>query len=477
MKKQGRILALNGVHAWVKVDFPVQIYEAVEVSDHLLLGEVVQIEDKKVEVLLYELSAPLRVDDLVTFSGYLMKGINAQPGKIYNATGRRTQYFSEFSFNYKDAFSDDGAYLRHRKKVLAPIASSSKILTGVRGWDIAYPLFLGESAALYGSSGTGKTTLLHMLARNTDSDFVVYVSCFSRGGEVLDFIETLSPSQAARTVFFVHSASDVPEAAEIAILQAVASAERYRELGKNVLLLIDEMPEDERTRIKLCSHLSACIGLQGNETKGSVTLVLASKDFLPGAYKTELRLTHADFFPSIDYTSSLSSFFCEEAEEEMRKYFLEILSNHRGIDAWGCSVPLREWYLLRRELLELFFIKQDLYSHNAFSSWKHTLGLLGCFKKLDSEIIRSLEAGVSIADILHLSLHRRLIELRNDSLWDFDKISDQWLSSLVQQISIISQKTEAISVAEAQPHNTPEGIITGKTSTRKRGKEQHHEAL
>ncbi len=66
-------------------------------------------------------------------------------------------------------------------------------------FDIFTPLCRGQRMGVFAGSGVGKSTLMAMLARNTDADVVVIGLVGERGREVQDFIQDdLGPEGMAR---------------------------------------------------------------------------------------------------------------------------------------------------------------------------------------------------------------------------------------------------------------------------------------
>ena len=95
---------------------------------------------------------------------------------------------------------------------------------------------------IFAGSGVGKSTLLGMMARNTEADVNVIALVGERGRELRDFIEKdLGPEGLARSVIVV-STSDQPALLRLkAALTATAIAEYYRDQGKDVLLMMDSV--------------------------------------------------------------------------------------------------------------------------------------------------------------------------------------------------------------------------------------------
>ncbi len=114
--------------------------------------------------------------------------------------------------------------------------------TGIRAIDGLLTCGKGQRIGIFGGSGIGKSTLLGMMARYTSADVNVISLVGERGREVRSFIEKdLGPDGLKRSVVVV-STSDQPPLLRIrAALVATTIAEYFRNLGKDVLLVMDSV--------------------------------------------------------------------------------------------------------------------------------------------------------------------------------------------------------------------------------------------
>jgi flagellum-specific ATP synthase len=119
---------------------------------------------------------------------------------------------------------------------------SSPVATGVRAIDALLTLGEGQRLGIFSGSGVGKSTLLGMIACNTEADINVIALVGERGREVRDFLERdLGEKGLARSVVVV-ATSDQPSLIRIqAALVATAVAEYFRDQGKRVMLMMDSI--------------------------------------------------------------------------------------------------------------------------------------------------------------------------------------------------------------------------------------------
>lgn len=118
----------------------------------------------------------------------------------------------------------------------------AKLVTGIRVMDIFTPICRGQRMGVFAGSGVGKSTLMAMLARNTNADVVVIGLVGERGREVQDFIEDdLGPEGLARAVVVAATGDEPPLMRRQAAWTALTVAEHFRDQGKQVLLLLDSV--------------------------------------------------------------------------------------------------------------------------------------------------------------------------------------------------------------------------------------------
>jgi flagellum-specific ATP synthase len=123
-----------------------------------------------------------------------------------------------------------------RRRIEVPVA------TGIRAIDSLLTLGEGQRLGIFAGSGVGKSTLLGMIARNSEADINVIGLVGERGREVRDFLERdLGEKGLARSVVVV-ATSDQSSLIRIqAALVATAVAEYFRDQGKRVMLMMDSI--------------------------------------------------------------------------------------------------------------------------------------------------------------------------------------------------------------------------------------------
>ncbi|HJT24579.1 MAG TPA: flagellar protein export ATPase FliI [bacterium] len=123
-----------------------------------------------------------------------------------------------------------------RRRIAMPVA------TGVRALDALLTLGEGQRLGIFAGSGVGKSTLLGMIARNTEADINVIALVGERGREVRDFLERDLGAEGLKRSVVVVATSDQPSLIRIqAALVATAVAEYFRDQGKRVMLMMDSI--------------------------------------------------------------------------------------------------------------------------------------------------------------------------------------------------------------------------------------------
>ena len=138
-----------------------------------------------------------------------------------------------------------------RQRIRTPVK------TGVKVIDLFTPLCAGQRIGIFAGSGIGKSTLLGMLARSQGFDTAVIALVGERGREVREFIEDVLGEDRSRAVTIVATGDESPMMRRLAPKTAMCVAEHFRDLGQNVLLIVDSM-----TRF---AHAARDVGLAAGE--------------------------------------------------------------------------------------------------------------------------------------------------------------------------------------------------------------------
>jgi flagellum-specific ATP synthase len=241
----------------------------------------------------------------------------------------------------------------NRKRINTPLAM------GIRAIDALLTCGRGQRIGIFSGSGVGKSTLLGMIARNTDADINVIGLIGERGREVREFIERdLGTEGLARSVVVV-ATSDQPALVRIkGAMVATAVAEYFRDLGKDVMLMMDsvtrfavaqrevglavgEPPTTRGYTPSVFALLPKVLERSGTSETGSITglytvlvegddmnepIADAVRGILDGHIVLSRQLAYLNHFPAIDILGSISRLMIELVSEAHQRSAGELRS-------------------------------------------------------------------------------------------------------------------------------------------------------
>jgi len=125
---------------------------------------------------------------------------------------------------------------------LSRLRITEKLSVGVRAIDGLLTLGRGQRIGIMAGSGVGKSTLLGMIARNTEADINVIALIGERGREVREFIERDLGEEGLKKSVVVVATSDQPALVRIkGAMTATAIAEYFRDQGLDIVLMMDSV--------------------------------------------------------------------------------------------------------------------------------------------------------------------------------------------------------------------------------------------
>lgn len=250
--------------------------------------------------------------------------------------------------------------------------------TGVRAIDSCLTMGGGQRLGLFAGSGVGKSTLLGMIARNSDADVNVVALIGERGREVKEFVEdALGPEGMKKSVLVCSTGDQPPLIRQKCLLAATAVCEYYRDQGKKVFLMTDtvtrcamagrevglsigEPPTMKGYPPSIFSWLQKVLERAGNSPKGSITalytvlmegddisdpIVDIVRGIVDGHIFLSRKVAEMNHYPAIDVLGSISRLMSaiaspehKEAAGKMRKILAMYRENKDLIDV-GMYTP------------------------------------------------------------------------------------------------------------------------------------------
>lgn len=114
--------------------------------------------------------------------------------------------------------------------------------TGIKALDTFVPCGRGQRLGIFAGSGVGKSTLLGMMASQAEADVNVIALIGERGRELREFLEKdLDEAGRRKSVTIVATSNESALVRLKGAFLALSIAEYFRDLGKNVLLMMDSV--------------------------------------------------------------------------------------------------------------------------------------------------------------------------------------------------------------------------------------------
>lgn len=278
-----------------------------------------------------------------------------------------------------------------------------RITTGVRSIDAMLTCGKGQRIGIFAGSGVGKSTLLGMIARNTDAEINVVGLIGERNREVLDFINNDLGKEGMKRSVVVVATGDQPAICRLrAAYVCTAIAEYFRDQGKDVFMMVDNVTRFAKAQLEIgiangepptasgypasvYSMIPALMERTGTSDKGTITAfyaVLVDGDdmddpiadcvrgVLDGHIVLSRKLASAYHYPAVDVLPSISRLqrrvtgpFTKKAYARIRGLMATYQNNalmiNSGMYTKGDSTAIDEAIDKYDEIEE--FLKQDEY--------------------------------------------------------------------------------------------------------------------
>jgi len=301
-----------------------------------------------------------------------------------------------------------------RKRIKEPIQ------TGVRAIDGILTVGKGQRVGILSGTGVGKSTLLSMIARNTNADVNVIALIGERRREVLDFIERdLGEEGLKNSVVVVATSDEAALARSRAAYVATTIAEYFRDKGKDVMFMLDsvtrfayaqreiglsrgEPPTTRGYTPSVFSELAQLLERTGTSKTGTITafynvlvegddldepITDAVRGILDGHIVLSRAIADRGHYPAIDINKSISRLTTEittDLHKKTIRHFTKMSADYNEVRelimiggyAKG-SMPEVDEAIKYKPLMDNY-LQQDIYENSTFDDSKVALLSMFC---------------------------------------------------------------------------------------------------
>jgi V/A-type H+-transporting ATPase subunit A len=366
--------------------------------------------------------------------------------------------------------------VRKARPIKFKLGTDTPLVTGQRIIDTFFPTAKGGTAAIPGGFGTGKTVMLHQLAKWADAKIIVYVGCGERGNEMTEVLEEFPKLKDPRTgeplmnrTVLIANTSNMPVAArEASIYTGITMAEYFRDMGYDVALMADstsrwaealreisgrleEMPGEEGYPAYLASRLSEfyeragrVVTLGPEERIASISVTGAVSppggDFSEPVTVNTLRIVKVFWaldkdlasrrhFPAINwlqsyslYLDNLKEWFKNKVNPEwiyLRETAMTLLQREEELKeivqlVGPDALPETEKVILEaaRMIREDYLMQSALHPVDSYCDPTKSYRLLRVIIKFYENVKKAVSLGVPIREMLKLSTYDEIARLK-----------------------------------------------------------------
>jgi flagellum-specific ATP synthase len=380
----------------------------------LILAEVVGLRNEIVQLMAYGETAGIEVGDRVVATGRPLEVPVSGDllGRVLNFMGNPMDGKGEISSCQKYPVMAAAPDPLTRKRI------TQRISTGVRAIDGLLTAGRGQRLGIFAGSGVGKSTLLGMIARNTNAHVNVIALIGERGREVNEFIENdLGEKGRAKSVVIVSPGDSPPLARLRGAYVATSVAEYFRDQGLDVMLLFDSVTRFARAQREIglaigeppatrgytpsvFDSMPKLLERSGTSERGTITgfyTILVDGDdmdepvsdtvrgILDGHIVLSRSLAGRNHYPAIDIMGSISRLAPKVTGPVTRKavgYIRRLIADYTGaedlinVGAYASgSNPAIDDAISRHEAIEEFLV-QDVEESSTVAETLRRIGLI-----------------------------------------------------------------------------------------------------
>ncbi len=201
------------------------------------LAQVIRIDNDKVSLQVFAGSKGISTGDKVRFLGHPMRVSTGDSllGRIFNGSGEPLDKGPELSENTTDIA---GPAVNPSKRIVP----NKMIHTGIPMIDVFNSLVESQKLPIFSVAGEPYNELLARIATQAEVDVIILGGMGLKYDDYLYFRDTIDKhGSLARSVFFIHTASDPVIECLLVPDISLAVAEQFAISGKRVLVLLSDM--------------------------------------------------------------------------------------------------------------------------------------------------------------------------------------------------------------------------------------------
>jgi flagellum-specific ATP synthase len=319
----------------------------IENEQEYIPAEVVGFKENKTLLMPFGSMRGVAPGKLIISSGTSLQ-VKVGPGiigRVLNGLGEPLDEKGELEWEKEYPLYEEAPHPLKRRKIAEPLSLGIKALDGLLTCGD------GQRMGIFSGSGVGKSTLLGMIARNSNADVNVIALIGERGREVREFLEN-DLGQGLKKSVVVVASSDQPALIRLkAAFLATAVAEYFRDQGAKVILMMDsvtrfamaqreiglaigEPPATKGYTPSVFALLPRLLERTGTSDKGSITglytvlvdgddmnepIADAARGILDGHIVLSRHLAALGHYPAIDVLNSISRVMINIVDAEHNK--------------------------------------------------------------------------------------------------------------------------------------------------------------
>ncbi len=395
--------------------------------------------------------------------------------------------------------------VRRARPTKFKLSTDTPLITGQRIIDTFFPTAKGGTAAIPGGFGTGKTVMLHQLAKWADAKIIIYVGCGERGNEMTEVLEEFpkltdprtGEPLMARTVLIANTSNMPVAAREASIYTGITMAEYFRDMGYDVALMADstsrwaealreisgrleEMPGEEGYPAYLASRLSEfyeragrVVTLGPKEQIASISVTGAVSppggDFSEPVTVNTLRIVKVFWaldkdlasrrhFPAINwlqsyslYLDNLKEWFISQVNAEwipLRETAMILLQREEELKeivqlVGPDALPETEKVILEaaRMIREDYLMQSALHPVDSYCDPTKSYRMLKVIIRFYENMKRAVNLGVPVREVLKLSVYDEIARLKIVEQSKVKQVCDEVEKRIDSQFDTLQTKT------------------------------------